>query len=218
MAQLEDLKGTSHHRQKSPLERAIELYGETPKGLTPQQEYAKLAYIECLAQVDAGLMKYREDAKGWKTSNFAREAGNSELLGKNLGMNGMPCPIPKKPGKKAEAPDRVEAHHIIPSNDNRFPKAATLRARLARAKVRIDDADNGVWLPKTSRDRLPAHKQALPHRRIHREGYYRFLSGMFITEKNSFMFRIKLSTVATMLQNGDVPEWVMLPKHMLPDE
>ncbi len=218
MAQLEDLIGTSSHRQRTPLERAIELYGEAPKDMTPQQECAKLAYIDCLAQVEAGLMQYREEAKGWKTSAFAREMGNSELLGKNLAMNGKPCPIPRKPGKKTDAPDRVEAHHIIPSNDNRFPKASTLRARLARIKVRIDDADNGVWLPKTSRDRLPKHKQALPHRRIHREGYYRFLSGIFATEKNSFMFRIKLSTVATMLQNGDVPEWVMLPKHMLPDE
>ncbi|WP_408635960.1 AHH domain-containing protein [Parendozoicomonas callyspongiae] len=106
----------------------------------------------------------------------------------------------------------------MPGGDKRFVKAATLRARLARAKIRVNDSDNGVWLPKTKRDRLPQHPAAVAHRNIHREGYYRFLTGIFSTEKSKIMFRVKLSTATTMLQNGDIPDWVMLPKHLLPDE
>ncbi|WP_281647590.1 AHH domain-containing protein [Parendozoicomonas sp. Alg238-R29] len=218
MAQLEDLKGTSYHRQKSALDVTIEQFGNPPAELKEKNELALLAYIGCLASVEAGLQKYRDKATSWKTSQYAAEEGDSSTLRQNLALAGQPCPVPTTPGKKAEAPDRVEAHHIIPSGDNRFTLAATLRARLARAKVRIDDSDNGVWLPKTKRDRIPSTPHAVPHRNIHREGYYRFLTGLFSTEKNKIMFRTKLNTVRNMLRNGDIPDWVMLPKHMLPDD
>lgn len=218
MPQLEDLLGTSHHRQNSLLDQAIETYKNADTNISVAQEQGLLDHISCLASVDASLLKYREEAKDWKTIDFRNEQHCSSNLGKNMTRAGKINPFPAKPSSPNEAPNRIEAHHIIPGDDGRFEKAVLLRARLARANVRVDDPNNGVWLPKTQRDRLPAHPDAVPHRRIHREGYYRFLSGIFLREKNAVMFRVKLNLVGSQLLAGDTPDWMMLPKNQLPEE
>ncbi|WP_299594580.1 AHH domain-containing protein [uncultured Microbulbifer sp.] len=218
MPLLEDMEGLSHHRQKSLLDCAIENFGELPEKVSVSEEQALLGYIQCLASVDAGLQKYRRDSDGWSSKQFRTETHDSSKLATNLERNGKPCPIPRIKGRPAEAPNRIEAHHIVPGGDFRFDKAPLLRARLARAKIRINDPDNGAWLPKTPRDKIPQHPNAVPHRRIHREGYYRFLMGVLSTERNKIMFRVKLDLIGKMLQSGDTPDWMMLPKHELPDE
>lgn len=218
MPQLEDLLGTSCHGQNSLLDQAIEDYQNAKDDLNTQEEQGMINYISCLAKVDERIITYRNKGADWKTKAFNKEEGDSSTLGRNMTIAGNPNPCPSKLGQPAEAPNRIEAHHIIPSDDRRFEKAIVLRARLGRAKVRVDDPDNGVWLPKGKRDRLPGHSDAIPHRRIHREGYYRYLSNIFLTERNKTMFRVKLNTVAANLKSGRVPDWMMLPKHELPDD
>jgi hypothetical protein len=217
MPQFEDLLGTSCHRQNSLLDQAIETYTQADKNLSPAEEQGLLNHISCLASVDATLLKYYEEASDWKTIDFRNENHCSTKLGKNMERAGKKNPYPPRPGKPHEAPNRIEAHHIIPGDDKRFEKAVVLRARLARAKVRSDDPDNGVWLPKTPRDKHPDFPKAVPHRRIHREGYYRFLSGIFLRERSPVMFRVKLNLVGQQLQAGDTPDWMMLPKNQLPE-
>ncbi len=218
MPQLEDLLGTSCHGQSSLLEQAIEDYQNAKEDLSSAEEQNMVNYITCLASVNAQIMNYRKAGQDWRTKQFTAENGDSAKLGRNLTLAGKANPYATRGGQAAQVPNRVEARHIIPASDGRFEKAIVLRARLGRAKIRIDDPDNGVWLPKGKRDRLPGYSNAVPHRRIHREGYYRFLSNIFLTERNKTMFRVKLNAVAASLKTGDVPDWMMLPKNQLPDE
>lgn len=91
-----------------------------------------------------------------------REKHRSRTLGKFLRADGHPRPAA-----------RWEAHHLI-SGDH--PDAAQSRTILAEILIRIDDPDNGCWMPKTKADARPTiYPNAIGHNRIHRERYYHWI-------------------------------------------
>ncbi len=73
----------------------------------------------------------------------AGEAGNSTKLGENLLASGIEAPW--KGGGNT-----VAAHHIVLAGDNRFPSAQEARRILADAGIDINEAANGVFLPRTA--------------------------------------------------------------------
>jgi hypothetical protein len=109
-------------------------------------------------------------------------------------------------------PARCHAHAIISGHHRR---SARLRGILALLNIRIDDPDNGCWLPEnTAATPHPVFPNAVPHSRIHRAGYYRWLTltirlGQFTDQAQ---LRPILKLIARQLQQSTFPPFVMLPK------
>ena len=85
---------------------------------------------------------------------------------------------------------------------------------MAWLKVRIDDPVNGCWLPRDWGDRayMPNYlRNAVPHKRIHHRGYYRWLASRinFSLIKDINQLNNALRMARTMLQSGAVPPDVM---------
>ena len=81
--------------------------------------------------------------------------------------------------------------------------------------MRIDDPHNGCWLPEnTAAKRVmpPELKDAIPHSRIHRNGYYFWLDTVInlMSTTNTGELTAALKTVETRLQASTMPSYVML--------
>ncbi len=66
-------------------------------------------------------------------------------------------------------PDTTDAHHVVA---RRHRLAAVARAYLFRWKIGIDDADNGVFLPKKLGSNVPGLENAVPHGPLHSGPYH----------------------------------------------
>lgn len=66
-------------------------------------------------------------------------------------------------------PDTTDAHHVVA---RRHRLAAVARAYLFRWKIGIDDADNGVFLPKKRGANVPGLESAVPHGPLHSGPYH----------------------------------------------
>lgn len=66
-------------------------------------------------------------------------------------------------------PDATDAHHIVA---RRHHLAALARGFLFRWKIGIDDADNGVFLPKKPGANVPGLANAVPHGPLHSGPYH----------------------------------------------
>jgi hypothetical protein len=66
-------------------------------------------------------------------------------------------------------PDATDAHHIVA---RRHPLAAVARGFLFRWKIGIDDADNGVFLPKKLGANVAGLENAVPHTPLHSGPYH----------------------------------------------
>ncbi len=78
----------------------------------------------------------------------------------------------EKAGK--EIPPGHDAHHVVPSRDNRFPEAMEARGILEKFGIRLKDPANGVALP-----RIRGISEAAYHPEVHtRENYRRVLDAL----------------------------------------
>jgi hypothetical protein len=66
-------------------------------------------------------------------------------------------------------PDATDAHHVVA---RRHRLAAVARAYLFRWKIGIDDADNGVFLPKKLGANVLGLESAVPHGPLHSGPYH----------------------------------------------
>jgi len=92
---------------------------------------------------------------------------------------------------------------------------ASLVVVLAWLKLRIDDPDNGCWLPEnTAATPYPLFKNAVPHSRIHRYNYYKWLQSIITLQnmKTQDRLRTALRLIGRQLQERTFPPDVMLPK------
>lgn len=155
------------------------------------------------AQVEAGLDKYRIDALKHSQAELEKEEHLCKRLNDHLSHNNDPKPHPK-----------CHAHAIV---SGAHKDAARLRAVLAWLKVRIDDPDNGCWLPRNTAaiKEMPERlKNAVPHSRIHRYNYYFWLNSIISTRqtKTAAKLREVLNMVELRLQGGSQPHYVMNKK------
>jgi len=131
-----------------------------------------------------------------------QEEHRSRLLAKHLTLSGDP-----RPNKFCHAHAIISGAHTL---------AAESRAILAWLGVRIDDPDNGCWLPENTaaKTRMPRRlMSAVPHSRIHRYNYYFWLSQIISTTlKSQNQLRQALNMIEARLQAGTPPQYVMLPK------
>lgn len=208
-----------HQQQSNPyhlqsaLDRAIDEFanrqqklaaeGKTKSAsqLASEQRHltAELNYISCIAQVQAGLAKYKSDARSMCDQTIESEQHSSARLGEFLRASGKPKPD-----------DRVDAHAIVAGGHT---AAARIRGLMAALKIRVDDPDNGMWMPRRSADTPHwAFPKCPPHSRIHRFNYYFWLRTVLLGLRDEVQFRHALRMVARQLEQGTHPAYVMLRK------
>ncbi|GMR16780.1 MAG: hypothetical protein BMS9Abin31_1160 [Gammaproteobacteria bacterium] len=181
---------------KDPLENAID---EFTKKETPSS--ADLNRVTTIASVQAGVDKYRAAAQHMTLDQLEDEKHDCCRLG---------CFLEAATGKPR--PPKCHAHAIVSGGHS---EAAKLRAVLAWHKLRIDDPDNGCWLPEnTAATPHPYFPKAVPHSRIHRFNYYQWLRGTIKLETipDQKKLRWALNFITKQLHDHTFPAYVMLPK------
>lgn len=184
----------SLYHEKNLLDRVIDNMSSQNNALSS----SNLNKVLVAAQIQQGIDNYRHNARNMTEDELLAETHNSALLGWHL----------EQAGKKR--PPKCHAHAIIAG---KHPNAARLRLIMAVLKIRIDDSDNGCWLPENSAATPhPAFPSAPPHSRIHRYNYYSWLVSRLGGIRNEGLFRTNLQIIADLLQQGTQPKYVMLPK------
>lgn len=181
---------------KDKVDRAIDLFAA--KALPTQHD---LNQITTAAKVQKGIDNYRAKAKNMTYDEFINEKHRSRRLAKMLARDGEP-----RPSKRCDA-------HAIVSGGHRF--ADTARGIMARFGMRIDDPDNGCWLPRGEEDKIymPPHlRNAVAHNRIHREAYYGWLQTLInrvlihdITDLTRTLKMVKLRLQSSALPSRIIP-------------
>lgn len=180
--------------EKDLLDHVIDSVVEQ-EGVLTQSDLNK---VSVAAQVQSGIDKFRAQAREMNASALSAEEHKSALLGRHLEEVGY------------RRPPRCHAHAIVAGKHH---LASPLRAVMAKLKIRIDDPDNGCWLPEnTAATPHPAFPRAVPHSRIHRRQYYAWIFSSFHGIFQEPFFRVKLGVIASQLQQGTLPKHVLAPK------
>ncbi|WP_299945879.1 AHH domain-containing protein [uncultured Microbulbifer sp.] len=146
------------------------------------------------------LDRYRARANKMTDEELQNEGHSSRRLKAFMRRSGDPAPSP-----------RCDCHHMI-SGGHR--DALLMRLVMAAMAMRVDDPHNGCWLPRDWEDRsyMPNYlRSGVPHRRIHTDNYYRWLSGRInmAAVKTPEQLIQALRFARHCLQSGAVPPNVM---------
>jgi hypothetical protein len=115
-------------------------------------------------------------------------AADSKILGENLEAVGK------------VRPDNSAAHHIVAGGSNNSYAEET-RKLLKKENIDINEASNGVFLPKNSKYIID---EASPHANIHTDIYYRTVYNK-LSQVSSSKIRNELQLIAEELQKGIFP-------------
>ena len=185
--------------QNNRVERAVQDFAKIEK-----PSINDLNRVGTIAQCEERLNEYRAKGKNMTPEELEDEEHKSALLGQFMTSTGNPRPHPL-----------CDAHAIVSGGHT---GAARVRAVLAWFQRRIDDPINGCWLPRNTAAKKQMPKslvQAVPHSRIHRKGYYRWLENIIslTTVQNEQALEDTLRFVSHQLQHSTFPSYVMLPAH-----
>ncbi|CAM3840669.1 AHH domain-containing protein [Parendozoicomonas haliclonae] len=163
--------------------------------------------------VQDDLAKYREALKPSENStrkdrSIFRQAMGIEahhptkVLAKFMEKDGRHAPQPKS---------RFTAHHIV-QGKGRTRFAAEARIDLHFHGIRINDPDNGVWMPREVADKgHPVMKHASAHTEIHTYNYEHWVYDRTRNIDNEKAFRDKLLAIRALLRDGQQPDYVTQP-------
>lgn len=218
---------TQLYYELSPLERAIQnfekkafLYHDKTKNIPAnetsqerikrEQELASAfahlknerLHIKALAQIQQRLEEYRKKAEAMTRKEFREEKHHpTRKLGINLRASGRPQPS-----------QNHTAHHMV-LGKGRTQGMADARLLMFLYKIRINDPDNGTWLPRHKKDKghwsmpnAPAHSE------IHGHNYEIWITALTQTAMNEHAFRAALLRARSMLRDGRQPTHVTQPK------
>ncbi len=153
-----------------------------------------------MASVEAQLDKYRNEYKAEADEEKRLELYESEkhhptqVLENNLRAAG-----------RAKPSARYTAHHLV-EGKGRLPVTADVRFTLFLNDIRINDPDNGVWMPRGDADRGHwAMPKAVPHSQIHTHNYERWIHGQIEHLQSEQEIRGKLQILRAQLKNGTQP-------------
>lgn len=194
-----------HYRSLKRDNETSEERTERLSSLAKAKEHLDAEYLKlfAMAQVQERLETYREEFKHLsrreRQREYEKEAHHpTEVLEENLRAAGRAQPSP-----------RYTAHHIV-EGAGKLAETKLARALLFRHDVRINDSDNGVWMPMTEADRGHwAMPKAVPHSRIHTHNYERWVWGGINGLRSELTIRAKLTYYRTMLKHGLQPEKVL---------
>jgi hypothetical protein len=134
------------------------------------------------------LSGYQAAAKSMTPSEFKGEPHKSKRLSRHMKATGL------------KRPPNVAAHAIV-SGDK--PEAKAARKILAKWKIRIDDPDNGVFLPRDVRFiPHPDLPDAANHAMVHSDEYYVNITAMLEQTTSPSSCREVLRLIAKELTEG----------------
>ncbi len=101
-------------------------------------------------------------------------------------------------------PDEVAAHHIVASGDRRAFRSQT---RLFGWGIAINDADNGVFLPRNRKSVVPSLPDATAHSVLHTDRYYLEVYGRLrvVDVEDRRAGRLELRSIKRELVSGEFP-------------
>lgn len=180
---------------KTPAERIADNFSKLE---SPSQ--SDLNKVKMEAQVHYRIELYRNGADAMEIEELELEKHLSARLGQHLEDSGD-----KRPNCKCHAHAIVAGKH---------PHAVELRSVLAWLGMRIDDPENGCWLPENTAalKEMPSRlKNAVPHSRIHRYNYYFWLRSLITLSLTPNIDRLNtvLRLIECQLQNSAFPTYVM---------
>ena len=204
----------------SPLERAIDAFekkatdyyqnarttvkNETAEDRLKREQDLKKAFdhlkherrhISILAQLQIRLQEYQ--AKG-------RTMSTKEMLLETHHPTG-PLATHMRAAARPQPSNRHSAHHIV-QGKGRTPQNAEVRALMHMCGIRINDPDNGVWLPKTKKDKGHWSMPHAPaHAEIHTRNYETWVTRMTGRAETEVTFRAKLVQIRSLLRDGRQP-------------
>ena len=158
-----------------------------------------IAMTSVEAQLDAYRNEFRnEQDEEKRLALYEGEKHHpTEVLENNLRLVG-----------RAQPSERFTAHHLV-EGKGKLPITADVRLTLFLNDIRINDPDNGVWMPQTDEDRGHwAMPKAVPHSRIHTHNYERWIHGQIEHLQSEQEIRGKLQILRTHLKNGTQPPQV----------
>ncbi|MES2674570.1 MAG: AHH domain-containing protein [Pseudomonadota bacterium] len=220
---------TLRYDEMSPLDRMIDSYGRqaekyfcdlnssenAPLDVREKRkkdlELARLhleqerRFAEVIADVQAGLEIYRQAGReatqgtasmvAMKQKELISEKHHSTQI---LEMHMRAVPIPKPSAKHT-------AHHIAPGS-GRTRDAYRARLRIHRFGVRVNDPDNGVWLPTYSKHTPHwSMPDAKGHLQYHTEGYESWILRKLQAKSSEVLIRQELRLIGQALQENNIP-------------
>ena len=181
-------------------ERAIDRFLHTVNPEDPASINAGLNLLNTIGAVQQGLAKYRLTAGQMSIDQLETEKHSSERMARHMIAAG-----------------KVKRHlchaHAIVSGGH--DEALDIRGLLAFLKLRIDDPDNGCWLPSNTASRpQSSYPRGVPHSRIHRWNYYFWLKTKLnmVRIKDIEALRSQLRLIENQLQVSTMPDFVMMKK------
>lgn len=160
---------------------------------------------EVIVDVQADLQMYRlKGQQAYKGTNLEIAAMQKELLAEEhhpteiLEKYMRAVPIPKP------SPNHT-AHHITPGV-GKTKDAYRARLRIHRYGIRINDPDNGAWLPKATK--YTPHwsmPDAKGHNRYHTHGYESWLLRRLQSKSGEEFIRQELRLIGQALQENNIP-------------
>jgi len=160
-----------------------------------ERRYTKANLEKLKSKLDA----FRREGADFTSFALVTESHCSKQLGEFLRCIGFP-----RPGL------RWEAHHIV---SGYHKEARPARAILADEdiKMRIDDPENGCWMPKTKKDARPTiYPNAVPHCRIHRVRYYDWIFNMLLNADSWGQVKAILNVVRRQILDGNLKDELLV--------
>ena len=119
-----------------------------------------------------------------------------------LGAQLDDLPVRKKPSRS------FTAHHLV-QGVGKTQFAADSRIDLHYHGIRINDPDNGAWLPKCKEEKgHPAMPNACAHAEIHTYNYEHWVHGLTHNTMSEQAFRDRLRSISAQLRDGAQPDYV----------
>ncbi len=181
---------------------------EKKLGAIKQKLETQRLCLDGMACLQAQLEAYRSSGKAATEGNRKEVTEKQKVLlaeghhGADLALLAkfMQTDAKPRPGSKHTA------HHIVPGK-GKTSQAYLARTYIHRFGIRINDPDNGVWLPTYSKyTPLWSMPQSKGHLEYHTEGYERWVRNKLRVKSSEAFIRIELNLIGKLLQQNRLPE------------
>lgn len=161
--------------------------------------------VATLAQIQTRLEEYQNQGRQKAAENpfelLKEKHHPTTVLARNMRADGRPQPS-----------QRHSPHHIV-QGKGRHPNTANVRLNLHLYAIRINDPDNGVWLPRTKADKRHWSMPNAPaHSEIHTFNYETWVNFLLGTLENENAIRAALVRIRSLLRDGKQPQQVTAKK------
>jgi hypothetical protein len=207
IAQFEKQAKAYHSLKRQPRPETPEERLKREKELASALEHLKneRRRVAVLAQIQTRLQQYQ----GWGRKTAAdnpfelleEKHHPTTVLANNMRADGRPQPS-----------TRHSPHHIV-QGKGKHPRTADVRLNLHLYGIRINDPDNGVWMPRTKADKghwsmphAPAHSE------IHTFNYETWANFLLSILEGEVVIRAALLRIRCLLRDGKQPKQVTAKK------